>query len=69
MKERINDVGPYSLELQQKRRASLMLILKNPNLPEDMRRIWDQHLNNLALNETEYNQRVTWYYRDYPKEV
>jgi len=51
-------MGPYSEELQQKRCKSLKLILANPNISDDMKRIWKQHLNNLAVNEDEYNKRV-----------
>jgi len=51
-------MGPYSEELQQKRSKALKLILATPNISEDMKRIWRQHLNNLAVNEDEYNKRV-----------
>ena len=51
-------MGPYSEQLQSKRRANLKLILANPKLSDDMKRIWKMHLNNLAINEDEYNKRV-----------
>jgi len=51
-------MGPYSEQLQQKRRANLKLTLANPKLSNDMKRIWRKHLNNLAVNEDEYNKRV-----------
>jgi len=51
-------MGPYSEELQQKRYKNLKLILATPNISDDMKRIWKQHLNNLAVNEDEYNKRV-----------
>ena len=51
-------MGPFSEELQQKRSNRLKLILANPNISDDMKRIWKQHLNNLAVNEDEYNKRV-----------
>mgnify|MGYP005999433429 CR=1 FL=1 len=51
-------MGPYSEQLQSKRRANLKLILANPKLSDDMKRIWRMHLNNLAINEDEYNKRV-----------
>ena len=51
-------MGPYSEELQQKRCKNLKLILAIPNISDDMKRIWKQHLNNLAVNEDEYNKRV-----------
>ena len=51
-------MGPYSEQTQSKRRANLKLILANPKLSDDMKRIWRMHLNNLAVNEDEYNKRV-----------
>lgn len=51
-------MGPYSEQLQQKRKANLKLILANPKLSDDMKRIWKHHLKNLAVNEEEYNKRV-----------
>jgi hypothetical protein len=51
-------MGPYSEELQQKRSNNLKLVLADPNISDDMKRIWRQHLNNLAVNEDEYNKRV-----------
>ena len=57
-------MGPYSEELQQKRRNSLKLILADPKISKDMKRIWKQHLNNLAVDETEYNKRVKEVYEN-----
>ena len=51
-------MGPYSEIKQSQRRASLKLILANPKLSDDMKRIWRQHLNNISVNEEEYNKRV-----------
>jgi len=51
-------MGPYSETLQNKRKANLELVIANPNLSDDMKRIWTKHLNNLAVNEDEYNARV-----------
>ena len=51
-------MGPYSEELQQKRRNSLKLVLADPKLSDDMKRIWKQHLRNLSIDEDEYNKRV-----------
>jgi len=51
-------MGPYSEETQQKRRNLLKLIIADPTISEDMKRIWKQHLNNLAVDEDEYNKRV-----------
>ena len=57
-------MGPFSEDLQQKRRNNLKLILADPNISQDMKRIWKQHLNNLAVNEDEYNKRVREIYRN-----
>jgi hypothetical protein len=57
-------MGPYSEELQSKRRANLKLILANPKLSDDMKRIWKQHLNNLAVDDIEYNKRVKEIYEN-----
>lgn len=51
-------MGPFSEDLQSKRRANLKLILANPQISDDMKRIWKQHLNGLAVNEDEYNKKV-----------
>ena len=51
-------MGPYSEELQQKRCNLLKSMIADPNLSDDMKRVWKQHLNNLAVNEDEYNKRV-----------
>ena len=51
-------MGPYSEELQQKRSNYLKKLIDDTNISDDMKRIWKQHLNNLAVNEDEYNKRV-----------
>jgi hypothetical protein len=51
-------MGPYSEELQQKRSNNLKKLIADTNISDDMKRIWKQHLNNLAVNEDEYNKRV-----------
>ena len=51
-------MGPYSEELQQKRSNYLKKLIADTNISDDMKRIWKQHLNNLAVNEDEYNKRV-----------
>ena len=55
-------MGPYSETKQSQRKANLKLILANPKLPEDVRNIWTQHLNNLSVNEEEYNKKVKQIY-------
>jgi len=56
-------MGPYSDYAQQKRAeriASVMLQVKD----KDAKRIWRQHLANLANNETDYNARCVAIYGD-----
>lgn len=55
-------MGPYSKE-RQIRRAELIasILVNNSNSPE-VKRIWEQHLANLANNETDYNARVVKLY-------
>ncbi len=55
-------MGPYSETKQSQRKANLKLILANPKLSEDMRIIWTRHLNNLSVNEEEYNKKVKQIY-------
>jgi ethanolamine utilization protein EutA (predicted chaperonin) len=40
------------------------LILANPKLSADMKRIWKQKLNQLAVDEDEYNERVKKLYEN-----
>jgi len=54
----------YNEQLQTKRRSNLRLLIADPKLPKDMKRIWKQHLNNLAVNEDEYNKRVKEVYKN-----
>lgn len=51
-------MGPYSEIKQAQRKAAIEKVLKNKKLHEDMRIIWTQHLNNLSVNEEEYNIKV-----------
>ena len=57
-------MGPYSKE-QQTRRAELIasVLVNNANSPE-VKRIWEQHLANLATTEDEYNTRAVALYGD-----
>ena len=48
----------YSEKKQNQRKAAIEKVLKNKKLPEDMRIIWMRHLNNLSVNEDEYNEKV-----------
>jgi hypothetical protein len=51
-------MGPYSERQQAVRRETILQILARPNLKDDTRRIWTQHLNRLATSEEQYNARV-----------
>lgn len=51
-------MGPYSERRQEQRRRQILKILANPNLKDDARRIWMQHLSRLATSEEQYNARV-----------
>ena len=62
-------MGPFSEELQQKRKRNLQLVLAQNTLSDDMKRIWKQHLNNLAVNEDEYNKRVREVYASVKKYI
>jgi len=52
-------MGPYSEETQYRRAQSICNLLeRSPDLPAETRAIWQNHLANLARNETTYNWRV-----------
>jgi gluconate kinase len=51
-------MGPYSERQQAQRRTQILKILARPNLKDDARRIWMQHLSRLATSEEQYNARV-----------
>lgn len=51
-------MGPYSEKLQKKRQALLKLVMSDPNISKDMRIIWKKQLDNLSVDEDEYNKRV-----------
>lgn len=51
-------MGPYSEKLQKKRQALLRLVMSDPNISKDMRIIWKKQLDNLSVDEDEYNKRV-----------
>lgn len=56
-------MGPYSGERQTRRAELIASILVNTNDPE-VKRIWNQHLDNLARTEDQYNARVAQVYGD-----
>jgi hypothetical protein len=51
-------MGPYSEHCQVQRRTQILKILARPDLKDDARRIWTQHLARLATSEEQYNARV-----------
>ena len=51
-------MGPYSEFLQARRAQSIRKLLEKKNLEPSYRAMWQRHLNNLAVNETEYLKRV-----------
>lgn len=51
-------MGPWSEERQYQRAQAIARVLADPNLNEDARRIWENHLKNLSRNEDQYNARV-----------
>ena len=51
-------MGPYSEERQYQRADSIVRLLAQKDLPDTTRALWQNHLANLARNETQYNFRV-----------
>ena len=56
-------MGPFSEERQMRRAEMIASILVNTSDPE-VKRIWNQHLDNLARTEEQYNARVALLYGD-----
>ena len=57
-------MGPWSEDRQLKRAENIYKVLSNPNLPPEARRIWENHLANLAKSESQYNARVVKIWQD-----
>ena len=57
-------MGPWSEERQYQRAQAIARVLAQPDLDEDMRRIWDNHLRNLSRSEAQYNARVRQIYTE-----
>jgi len=55
-------MGPFSLEKQLARQKAIAGLLLNTNLSDETRSIWEYHLNNITLDEGEYNHRVAQLY-------
>lgn len=52
-------MGPYSEERQYQRAEAIQsLLARSPDLSDHARAIWQNHLANIARNETTYNWRV-----------
>jgi len=57
-------MGPYSEAKQKQRRAAISKVLKSKKLADDVRVIWTTHLNNICVNEEEYNEKVKRVYEN-----
>ena len=62
-------MGPYSEERQYQRADSIVRLLAQKDLPNTTRALWQNHLANLARNETQYNFRVREIYSTMTKGV
>jgi len=51
-------MGPWSEETQYRRAQSIARVLADPQLTQDARRIWENHLRGLSRSEEQYNARV-----------
>ena len=57
-------MGPYSKERQIRRAELIASVLVNNTNNSEVKRIWEQHLANLATTEEQYNTRVVSLYGD-----
>jgi hypothetical protein len=57
-------MGPYSEERQTRRAELICSILVNNKNNLEVKRIWEKHFANLAMNEQQYNARVAALYGD-----
>jgi hypothetical protein len=57
-------MGPYSEERQTRRAELIASVLVNKVTSPEVKRIWEQHLANLATTEQQYNARVASLYGD-----
>lgn len=51
-------MGPYSLDKQLERKASVLKVLKSNDLSEWARNYWGTVFDTIALSEDRYNARV-----------
>ena len=61
-------MGPYSEQKQKQRHDALKNRSEDDSLPHDVRAIYEKKLNELAVNEEEYNARVVEIYKKLKKE-
>ena len=57
-------MGPWCEERQYQRAQAIARVLEQPDLNEEARRIWDNHLRNLSRSEEQYNARVRQIWTD-----
>ena len=57
-------MGPWNEERQFERAQAIARVLEDPNLNEDARRIWENHLRGLSRSEAQYNARVRAIYTE-----
>lgn len=57
-------MGPWSEERQFERAQAIARVLQDPELNEEARRIWENHLRGLSRSEAQYNARVRQIYTE-----
>ena len=58
-------MGPWNEQVQLRRSKSIQTLLDtNPQLDEGVHGMWKRKLNDLAVNEDEYNCRVVELYKN-----
>ena len=60
-------MGPYSEAKQLHRISNIKKVLANKRLDEGTRRIWETKLDNIAVDEDEYNKRVAETFKNVKK--
>jgi hypothetical protein len=60
-------MGPFDHEKQAQRIESIERIVKNKKIKKEVRDMWSRILKRIALTEEDYNARVMYHYRDFPK--
>ena len=62
------NMGPFSYEKQLQRAEAIEALLKDNNLKKEAKEMWTRILGRLAFNEEDYNARVMYVYKDFPKD-